>query len=546
MPKGGGNAKTPKKRQQQVRRSAVAPVAAQSPDQFPDTDLPELREARRLWQYHHFDAALEHFRRAVERHPRNTVALLDAARAFGARYQVTQAEQWLDRLLELKADDPVHLHLAAQSLRIIHRPDRAMPLFERVVGMTDAVPDAFLELALLYERRHRLAEAYDLIERCARVAPEYLEPRLVQARLHRRLAREDLAESVLRDIAGRAATHPTLRAQAWADLAEMHDRRGEYDAAMSAIGRSKSIQLLQDATVKRVSDQLLANFGALVDRVTRQDFDRWAAELGPHLGARRRVALLAGFPRSGTTLLEQVLDAHPDIVSSEELEVFSRDVFPQTWRPPGPAGADARPTVEAMSALPADRWLRLREQYLDTMSQVLGESIGGRVHLDKNPTLTLLIPALRRLFPEAAVLVALRDPRDVVLSCYLRHLPLNTNSVWYLTLRRTAERYATDMRAWLTLRDKLPQPWLQVRYEDVVNDLEGQARRCLEALGLPWDESVTSYRDRLNEKAVRSPSYEAVAKPVFKTAIGRWRNYAKHFEPVLPLLEPFVREFGYE
>ena len=88
-------------------------------------------------------------------------------------------------------------------------------------------------------------------------------------------------------------------------------------------------------------------------------------------------------------------------------------------------------------------------------------------------------------------------------------------------------------------------PWLQVRYEDVVNDLEGEARRCLQSLGLAWDPAVMKYRERLGSKAVRSPSYEAVTRPVFKTAIGRWRNYARYLEPVLPVLEPFVREFGY-
>jgi hypothetical protein len=238
-----------------------------------------------------------------------------------------------------------------------------------------------------------------------------------------------------------------------------------------------------------------------------------------------------------------VLDAHPEVVSSEELEVFPRDVFPRLWR--RGSTEPAAPTLEALSSLPPEQWLALRAEYLQTMEQVLGQPIGTRTHLDKNPAMTLLVPAFRRLFPEATVLVALRDPRDVVLSCFLRYLPLNTNSVCYLTLRRTAERYATDMRAWLTLREKLPQPWLQVRYEDVVEDLEGQARRCLQTLGLPWDASVMGYRDRLADKAVRSPSYEAVAKPVFKTAIGRWRNYERYFEPVLRVLEPFVREFGY-
>jgi hypothetical protein len=179
------------------------------------------------------------------------------------------------------------------------------------------------------------------------------------------------------------------------------------------------------------------------------------------------------------------------------------------------------------------------------MEEVAGAPIGGRVHLDKNPTLTLLIPAFRRLFPEATLLLALRDPRDVVLSCYLRYLPLNTNSVWYLTPQRAAQRYATDMNGWLTLRDKLPSGWLEVRYEDVVADLEGQARRCLDALGLPWDDSVRDYRTKLASKAVQSPTYEAVTRPVYASSIGRWQNYQKYLEPVLLVLKPFIKDFGY-
>ena len=515
-----------------------------APGRVDSDDMPDLREARRLWRYNHFDAALRLFRRAVDQHPRNAVALLDAARAFGARYQVAQAEQWLDRLLELKGDDPVALHLVAQSLRMIHRPQRAMPLLERVVSLTDRVPDAYLELALIYERRHRVAEAAELVDRCLRATPAYLEPRLVRARLHRRLGEEDRAESTLRGLTSRADADPLLRAQAWADLAEMHDRRGQFDEAMDAIGKCKAVQLAQEGVVKKLSDHLVANFRGMVDHVTGDDLVRWRQRLVAHPGRERRVAMMAGFPRSGTTLLEQVLDAHPDVVSSEELEVFSRDIFPRLWN--RRATPDAAPTVDAMSSLPDEGWLDLRDEYLGTMEQVLGEPIGGRLHLDKNPAMTLLIPAFRRLLPEAAVLVALRDPRDVVLSCYLRYLPLNTNSVCYLTLQRTAERYATDMRAWLTLRQKLPQPWLQVRYEDVVSDLERETQRCLAAIGLAWDPAVASYRERLAGKAVRSPSYEAVARPVFTTAIGRWRNYAKHLEPVLSVLEPFVREFGYE
>src|SRR5262249_51640543 len=116
----------------------------------------------------------------------------------------------------------------------------------------------------------------------------------------------------------------------------------------------------------------------------------------------------------------------------------------------------------------------------------------------------------------------------------------------FLTIQRTAQRYAHDMRAWLSLREKFQGSWLEIRYEDVVTDIEAQARRCLHALSLEWDPAVLEYRSRLESKPVSSPTYEAVIKPVYKTAIGRWRNYQRYLEPVLEVVEPLVREFGYE
>jgi hypothetical protein len=101
------------------------------------------------------------------------------------------------------------------------------------------------------------------------------------------------------------------------------------------------------------------------------------------------------------------------------------------------------------------------------------------------------------------------------------------------------------MGLWLRLRTIIASPWLEVRYEDCVGEMEREARRALEFLGLPWDPGVLQYRDRLMEKAVNSPTYEAVSRPLYSSAIGRWKNYAKFFGPALEILEPCIQAFGY-
>ena len=138
-------------------------------------DVPELQQARALWQANRFDEALELFEGAVRKYPQNLVALVDASRALGARFEITRAEAIVDRLAKVAARNPELLHLAGQSYRMIFRPDKAIQCFERVLAQSRRIPDAQLELAVLYERRHRVTEALTLIEDCLRAAPDYLE-----------------------------------------------------------------------------------------------------------------------------------------------------------------------------------------------------------------------------------------------------------------------------------------------------------------------------------------------------------------------------------
>jgi hypothetical protein len=277
----------------------------------------------------------------------------------------------------------------------------------------------------------------------------------------------------------------------------------------------------------------------MIAAITRDDFRRWR-DAALHL-APQRTALLTGFPRSGTTLLEQVLDAHPDLVSSEERDFIGRELLHCVV-----AGRGKISLLEALNQLRTQEIDRERRRYFGAMEYLLDQPIAGRMHLDKNPAYNLTIPLVLRVFPETRLIIALRDPRDVVLSCYLRYLPLNAVSVRFLDIERTAERYALDMSAWLTFRDLIDVPWCEIRYEDTVADLAAQAGRALDTLGLNWDDQVLNYRDRLlRSKQVTSPTYEAVAQPIYTRAIGRWRNYQQLLEPALATLEPFVRGFGY-
>jgi tetratricopeptide (TPR) repeat protein len=445
----------------------------------------------------------------------------------------------LEKLVRRAPKHPGTHHYVGEIYSLIKLPERAVASFEASARLPLAGPPTWLELARLYERAHRLDEAEELIERTVKSGYDLPAVSFVRGQIQRRQNRLEEAEATFRTLISRLPDDAELACQVWGELAQMRDRAGDWDGAIEAIERCKRVQKRHEASHWNASENLQAQIRVLLADITRGDFRRWRDEIA-HLPPKR-VALLTGFPRSGTTLLEQLLDAHPDLVSSEERDFIGRELLHTFMSKRGKT-----PFLDVLNDRGAAELQAQRERYFRAMEYLLGEPIAGRMHLDKNPSYNLTIPIMLRLFPETRLIVALRDPRDVVLSCYLRYLPLTAVSVRFLDVQRTADRYAFDMNAWLQLRELIDVPWCQVRYEDLVADFEREARKALATLGLAWNNQVLHYRERLSTtKQVTSPSYEAVAEPIYARAVGRWTNYEKYLEPALPTLEPFIREFGY-
>jgi tetratricopeptide (TPR) repeat protein len=508
----------------------------------PMVDVPsaQVRAARGLWNKGQRADALRLFDDAIRREPNNVRTYVMAARAYAEKYDFIHMEEVFEKLVQRAPRHPGVHHYIGETYGLLKLPDRAIASYERASRLPGAGPTTWIELASLYERAHRLDEAEELIERTMAIDFKAQFAWLVKGRIQRRQGRLDEAEQTFRTLIERSPRDSELACQVWGELALMKDEQGEWDQAIDAIARCKQVQMAHEAFHWNLSETAHERMRQLIATVTRDDLRRWREAAEGF--APCHMALLTGFPRSGTTLLEQVLDAHPDVVSSEERDFIGKELFLTV------IGRRVNtPLLELLNELGVPQIEADRKRYFLAMEYILGQPVGGRMHLDKNPAYNLTIPQVLRFFPETRLILALRDPRDVVLSCYLRYLPLNAVAVRFLDIQRTAERYALDMGAWLRLRELVDAPWCEIRYEDTVANLAGQARRALATLGLPWCDDVLNYRQRLLEtaKQVTSPTYEAVAQPIYTKAIGRWHNYERLLEPALKTLEPFIREFGY-
>jgi hypothetical protein len=317
------------------------------------------------------------------------------------------------------------------------------------------------------------------------------------------------------------------------ELAQVLDRTERFDEAMALLVEAKRIvgALTQTELLIKGYDQGAERARRFARAQPANILTTWAkyfpqAKREPIPG----LSFLGGHPRSGTTLLEQVLDAHPAISALDEPPAFTEVLEPAFHK-----------TREHSSA----RLNALRQMYLRALFDDLPAEAANKFVIDKNPSPTARLPVWLRVFPELKVLIALRDPRDVVLSCYFQNIPLNTVNVNFLSLERTAKHYSDLIDIWLTVREWEGFAWLETRYESMVANLEAEGRRVTEFLGLSWHEDQARFHEKSRTKQLYSPTYQDVTRPVYSRSVARWRAYEKHLAPILPVLEPYCRKFGY-
>jgi len=502
-------------------------------------DLPALGTARALWGKNQFKRALQTFEKVARKHPNNINALADAARAFGSRFELEKASLYLKHLEDLSGRNVAALMLCGQSHRMIHQAEPAIRCLKKAVTLDPALIEGRMELAVLLERTHCLDEALEHVRVCEELSPGLPEVKLVRCRIMIRRENREKAQPLLRELS-LAPNHRLIRTEALALLAQLGDRSGKFSDAFghmkerAGLLKQAAVPFLERAEFEEHHLQSLAN---------SLDAEKLSGWLEDGQDGSQPV-LLTGAPRTGTTLLMRMLDAHPQIAAADERELMSGLVIP------GLVEA-IKPVPEALEyehwdGLPDVTLRRLGKDYRDRLADCCGADEQTRVLLDKNPSITQMIPAFLRINPGGKIVQALRDPRDVVLSCFFRHLPLNSVSVRFLEIASTAERVRLELETWLRLRDFLPKDrWVEVRYEDLVTDPETTIRKVVGFLGLEWSGDVDDYRERNTDKLVRSPTYAEVSRPITKSAVGRWQNYEKELGEVLKILEPVCRSLGY-
>ncbi len=484
------------------------------------------------------DSALDLLGRALERSPADPSILNSVGVCHSKAGRPEAALAAFDAALARRPGFAPARHGRGLALAALDRADEAWAEHEAAAVVDPAYPEPPGALAALAVERKDFGAARAFAKLALGLDPHQPAASLAMASVESHDGDQQGAAARLRALIDRGDLAPLHLASAQRQLADALDAMVRPDEAMAAYAAAnETLRGLYAPAFREAGAEMgveaCARLLAWFDTADPRD---WAAPAPVSTaGGEAGHVFLVGFPRSGTTLLEQVLASHPGIICLEEKPTLD-DLTPRFFQ--DDAG------LERLSRLDPDEAVRLGDDYWRKV-RAFGVEPAGKVFVDKLPLNTLFLPLIAKLFPRARVILAIRDPRDVILSCFRRRFRPNTMVIEYTDLRRTAQFYGGVMALADVYRRKLDLPVHVHRHERLVEDFGGEARDLCAFLDLDWDPAMTDFAATARRRDIRTPSAEQVRRGLYREGIGQWRRYSGALAAVEDELRPWIERFGY-
>jgi tetratricopeptide (TPR) repeat protein len=475
-----------------------------------------------------------HARNAVRIAPRdpqshNLMAMImtEANRPQIGEFHYRKVIELLDR------PSPIVLANLAWNLKNQGKMDEARRLYTESVRLDPRIVQTLLGWARLEETDRDFARAAALLDDAERLSPGDRSVLLSRAVLLGRTKAYDDALAVLDTLHADRALGPAE----WTEKGRLLDRLERYDEAFAAFAEGKRV--LREISDQSYRDEEAAQLAARLKGFFTAERLSIVPRAKPASSGAQPI-FIVGFPRSGTTMVEQTLSAHPRISAGDELPTIN-DItllMPRMLNSP----------LAYPEAL-ADLWMgdqhealdNLRDYYLQRARQLGAIGKGAARFTDKMPLNEMHLGLIALLFPQAPIVHVLRHPLDVVLSVFSNHLTHGYYCAY--ALESAAQHYVLIMDLVEHYRGQMTLRYLPIRYEDIVDEQEPNIRKLLDFVGEPFDRRCLRFDQ--NRRYARTASYAQVAEKLYDRSRYRYRHYLKELAPVLPILEPAIRRLGY-
>lgn len=484
----------------------------------------------------HWPQAAAAFRQALQAGPADAGMLNNLGLALKELGEVEAAIAAYRQALEFAPQDAAIYNNLAIALNRAHDYLGALEAYRRSTECDSGNAGVWANLATLCEQANRLEQAEQAIQRGLALEPDQENLHLIAAKIERRRGALDKAAARLESNLARPRLNESVRRAMEFELGQVYDRLGDSERAYAHFAAGNRLTFTLWPELRAGAQVYLAELNAM--RAWHEPLAPVPAPEGTEAG--QALAFLVGFPRSGTTLMDTLLGAHPRAAVLEEEPFLEEQVVAELRKPPGGY-------PRALTTLDSARLQELSNRYLAAVQQHLGESRSDlSLMVDKNPFYSTHAALIHQLFPQARFVFALRHPCDVVLSCFMQPFGRNPVLANFCDLATAAETYRRVMDLWLRDRERLPLRVHELRYEALVENPRREMRALLDFLGLEWSDAIGDHVSHARRRGrIYTPSYHQVVQPVYRHAVGRWQRYRKYFGPALETLRPYVEKFGY-
>lgn len=475
--------------------------------------------------------AVAYYEKAIAINPDSAEAHYNLGNALKEQGMLDNAVTSYQKTISIKPDFAEAYHNLGFALQELGRREEAIASYQKAIAAKPGLAEAYNNIGLLYEKMNDLTRAEKYIAEARSISPDAANIKYAQSVILRRRGKIDDAVQLLESIDIENISDLIAAKNIHFELGRLYDRKKNSTKAFHHISHGNSLQAKSYKSNLARKDEFLSGISAVKRTLSRDWVHSWSNIPQPR---EARNAFIVGFPRSGTTLLDQILDSHPAIQVMEEKEAINDVVQSLTGDYP-----------QSLASLAESDAQKARELYFEAVDGYITRE-PGTILVDKFPLNIRHIPLITRLFPDAKIILAMRHPCDVVLSNFMQNYRINNAMANFFTIEDSALAYKQVMGLWQKSIRVLPVNYHSVKYESLVADFNNEVAQLLKFLDVDWDDAVVEFDSHARKRGnIATPSYQSVTEPIYQRAKYRWKRYEAQLKPVMKDLQPFIEAFGY-